>query len=251
MNKGFHLAWLVFAAAPFANGCFLVSDDIKDDLTNITNDLPSVTATLKIEAIADGSGKTHVDVCSAEGIACTNVHGPFQASLDAGALVDLKFVESYKEKDGTSVGSFQADLPGDKPGSKITVIRAKDDAKTSVVTMTEPAVITAPAADTKFSLATDTIKLTWDATSSEDPLEWTSSAECTTQSSGPETAGTKIDDTGELVIDPAKLNLKAGETCQVTIYLRRWRDGTIESDYNKNGLITSKQIRTITFEVAP
>jgi hypothetical protein len=208
--------------------------------------------TMKIEAIADGSGKTHLDACATNGgLVCTTVTGPFKASINDGEPAALTFVENYKETDGTPVGTFQGDLTGDAPESTIFVKRNTSDGPGSTVTMPEPAVITAPAEGATLSLATDEIRLMWEAKGSKDPLEWTSAVKCGEMTSGPATAGTPIEDTGDLLIQPSELNLKAGETCEVTLILRRWRDGTIEGAFTGNGLITAKQIRSVTFTLTP
>jgi hypothetical protein len=80
-------------------------------------------------------------------------------------------------------------------------------------------------------------------------MEWGATVECSTPAV--EVTPTKIDDTGEVAIDPAKLNLKAGETCKVTLHLSRWRDGAIETTYQPDGLITAKQTRSVGISVGP
>jgi hypothetical protein len=109
--------------------------------------------------------------------------------------------------------------------------------------------ITGPMEGAAVSLATDQIKLTWDSKAGADPMEWSATVECSTPAA--EVTATKIEDTGEFIIDPAKLNLKAGETCKVTLHLSRWRDGTIETAFKSNGLITAKQTRSVTINVGP
>jgi hypothetical protein len=109
--------------------------------------------------------------------------------------------------------------------------------------------ITLPMEGAAVSIATDQIKLTWDSKAGKDPMEWGATVECSTPAV--EVTPTKIDDTGEVVIDPAKLNLKAGETCKVTLHLSRWRDGAIETTYQPDGLITAKQTRSVGISVGP
>lgn len=243
MNTKLCLAIFAMIAVPFGTGCFLVPDDALDD---IKNELPQSKNTLRIDAIADGSGKTHIAVCVADPVVCRDAEGLFSAAMGNEAPMDLPFIVDYKEGDGSAVGRFQGDLMGQAEGSTITVTH-KDDPKTaSTATLPAPAKITAPADNSLISLATDEIKLTWDSSGGADPMEWSASVECSTPN---EISPTQIDDTGEIVIDPAKLNLKAGETCKVTLHLSRWRDGTIEPAYKDNGLITAKQTRSVTIDV--
>lgn len=239
------LAAFAMIAIPLGSGCFLVPEDAVD---NIKGELPQSKNTLRIDALADGSGKTHMTACVADPVVCRNADGPIAASIGDTAAVDLPFAVDYMQGDGSIVGRFQGDLAGDAAESTITVTRKGDATTKSTVTLPAPAMITAPMDGAMISLATDQIKLTW-AKGGADPMEWSATVQCSTPAA--EVTATKVDDTGEVVIDPAKLNLKAGETCKITLHLSRWRDGTIETAFSGNGLITAKQTRSVTINVAP
>lgn len=249
MNMKLRFTVFAMIAVPLGTGCILVDkdtvDDIKDD---ITNEIPQSKNTLRIDAIADGSGKTHVIACVADPVLCRNAEGPFSAAIGDTAAVNLPFVVDYQES-GTDVGRFQGDLTGDMPESTITVTHNNDPNAKSTATLPAPALITAPMEGAAISLAKDQIKLTWDSKGGTDSMEWSATVECSTPAT--EITATKIDDTGEFVVDPAKLNLKAGETCKVALHLSRWRDGTIETAYKGTGLITAKQTRTVNISVGP
>lgn len=245
MSMKLRLAAFAMIAIPLGTGCFLVPEDAVD---TFKEELPQSKNTLRIDALADGSGKTHMVACVADPVVCRNADGPIAASIGDTAAVDLPFAVDYMQGDGSIVGRFQGDLTGDAAESPIVVTRKGDAATKSTVTLPAPALITAPMEGAMISLATDQIKLTW-SMGGADPMEWSATVQCSTPAA--EVTATKIDDTGEIVIDPAKLNLKAGETCKVVLHLSRWRDGTIETAFSGNGLITAKQTRSVTINVAP
>jgi hypothetical protein len=246
MNTKLGLTIFALIAVPLGSGCFVIPQDAIDD---IKEEIPQSKNTLQINALADGSGKTRVTACVADPIVCRNADGPFTAMLDTGAAVEMPFVVDFTEPDGSKVGRFQGSVGGDTPESTLAVMRNGDAATKSTVTLPAPAVITAPMEGAMLSLATDQIKLTWDSKGGTDQMEWGASVECST---GPaEVSPTTIPDNGEVVIDPAKLNLKSGETCKVSLHLTRLRDGMIEKAFEGNGLITVKQTRSVTISVAP
>ncbi|MBK9262771.1 MAG: hypothetical protein IPM54_23580 [Polyangiaceae bacterium] len=252
MNMKLRLAVFAMIAVPFATGCFIIPQDAVDDIKDdITNELPQSKNTLRIDAIADGSGKTHVIACVADPVVCVNADGPFAAAMGSAAAVDLPFVVDYMQNEGVDVGRFRGDLTGDAAESEIKVTRKGDAATTSTATLPPAALPTAPMEGATISLATDQIKLTWDTKGGSDPMEWAATVECGMPAV--EVVGTSIEDTGEHVVDPAKLNLKAGETCKVTLHLSRFRDGTIEKAFQDGGrgLITAKQTRSVTVNVGP
>jgi len=248
MKSKLCLVALAMIATPIATGCFLIPQDAVDD---IKNELPQAKNTLRIDAVAEGSGKTHVIVCVADPVVCRDAEGPFVAALADTAPINLPFVLDYTEGDGSKVGRFQGDVTGDMPESTLTVTHKGDATLKSTAVLPPPATITAPVEGAAISLATDQIKLTWDSKGGTDSMEWSATVECSTPAT--DVNATKIDDTGEIVIDPAKLNLKAGETCKVTLHLSRWRDGTIETAFQSNGLglITAKQTRSVQITVGP
>ncbi len=246
MNTKLRFAAFAMITVPLATGCFLIPEDAVDDFKN---ELPQSKNTLRIDAIADGSGKTHVIACVADPVVCINADGPIAAAFDKAAAVDLPFVVDYTQGDGKKIGRFQGDVTGDMAESTITVLRKGDDTTKSTATLPPPAMITGPMEGAAVSVATDQIKLMWDTKGGADPMEWGATVECGTPAV--EVAPTKIDDTGEIVIDPAKLNIKAGETCKVMLHLSRWRDGVIESAFGSNGLITAKQTRSVLINVGP
>jgi hypothetical protein len=253
MNRTLCLTIFAMIAVPFGSGCLVVSEDTLDDIKDdITNEIPQSKNTLQINAIADGSGKTHVVACVADPVVCRNADGPFSVTLGSSAPVDMPFVVDYAEGDGSKVGRFQGDAIGDAPDSLLTVKRKGDATTESMVALPLPAIITAPAEGAMFSAATDQIKLTWDSTGLKDQMEWSATVECGMAPVKPvEVSPTTIPDTGEAVIDPAKLNLPAGESCLVNLHLTRLRDGTIEKAFSGNGLITVKQTRSVKINVAP
>ena len=245
MNRKLGLMIFGLIAVPLGSGCFLIPQDAVEV---IKDELPQSKNTLQINAVADGSGKTHVIACVADPIVCRNADGPFAAMIDTGAAVDMPFVVDFSEPDGAKVGRFQGDVTGDAAESTLTVMRNGEAATKSTVSLPVPPAITAPMEGATLSLATDQIKLAWDKDGS-DQMEWGASVECPTGIS--EIGATTIPDTGEVIIDPAKLNLKTGETCKVALHLTRLRDGTIEKAFEGNGLITVKQTRSVTINVAP
>lgn len=246
MNTNLRLIAFAMIAVPLATGCFLIPEDVVDD---IKNDLPQSKNTLRIDALSDGSGKTHVIACVADPVVCVNADGPIAATMGDTAAVDLPFVVDYTQADGKKIGRFQGDVTGDLAESTLTVTRNGDSATKSTATLPAAAMITGPAEGSAVSIATDQIKLTWDSKAGADPMEWSATVKCSTPAA--EILATKIDDTGEIMIDPAKLNLAAGETCKVTLHLSRWRDGVIETAFKDNGLITAKQTRSVTIDVGP
>lgn len=246
MKSNLRLSAFAMTAISLLSGCFLIPEDAVD---KVKDELPQSKNTLEIDAIADGAGKTHITVCVADPVVCRDAEGPFSATIDNGAAVDLPFVVDYKQGDGSSVGRFQGDVSGDMPEATITVTHKGDATTKSVATLPAPAAITAPIEGAMISLATGQIKLTWDSKGGTDPMEWSATVTCSTPAV--EIAGTKIDDTGETTIDPAKLNLKSGETCKVALHLSRWRDGTVETAFQGNGLISARQTRTVTINVGP
>lgn len=246
MNKTLCLTLFAMVAVPLGSGCFIIPQDAVD---GIKEELPQSKNTLQINALADGSGKTHVTACVADPIVCRDADGPFSALIDTGAPVDMPFVVDFTEADGAKVGRFQGDVAGDAPESTLTVMRNGEVATKSTVTLPAPAAITAPMEGAMVSLATDQIKLTWDSTGGKDQMEWGATVECSTPAV--EVAPTTIPDNGAVVIDPAKLNLKAGETCKITLHLTRLRDGLIEKAFEGKGLITVKQTRSVMINVAP
>jgi hypothetical protein len=248
MNMKLCLAVFAMIAVPLGTGCFVIPEDAIDDIEDIKDDLPQSKNTLRIDAIADGSGKTRVIACVADPVVCRNADGPFAAAMGDSAAVNLPFAVDYTQGDGSSVGRFQGDLTGDMAESTITVTRKGDGTMKSTAILPQPAMITGPMEGAAISLATDQIKLTWD-TKTNDSIEWSATVECGAPAAP--VAATKIEDTGEVIIDPAKLNLKSGETCKVTLHLSRWRDGTIESAFQGNGLITAKQTRSVAITVGP
>lgn len=246
MNTKLGLTVFTLFTIPLFTGCFLIPEDAVD---TFKEELPQSKNTLRIDALADGSGNTHVTVCVADPVVCRDAEGPFTAAIGNTAAVNLPFVVDYTQGDGSNVGRFQGDTTGDMPESTITVIRKNDPANQSTVTLPAPAMITSPTEGSMISLATDQIKLTWDSKGGTDSMEWSATVECNTPPT--EIAATKIDDSGEVVIDPAKLNLKSGEMCKVALHLSRWRDGTVEMAFQQSGLITAKQTRTVTINVGP
>jgi hypothetical protein len=246
MNKNLRLAAFAMVTVSFATGCFIVPQDVVDD---IKNEVPQSKNTLRIDALSDGSGKTRVIACVADPVVCINADGPIAAAIGDTAAVDLPFVVDYTQADGKNIGRFQGDVPGDMAESTITVTRKGDSSTKSTATLPSPAMITGPMEGAAVSLATDQIKLTWDSKAGTDPMEWSATVKCSTPAA--EITATKIDDTGEIMIDPAKLNVIAGETCKVTLHLSRWRDGVIETAFQQNGLITAKQTRSVTIDVGP
>ena len=246
MNTNLCLVISSLIVMPFCTGCFLVPDDALDD---IKNELPQSKNTLRIDAIADGSGKTHIIACVADPVVCRDAEGPFSAAIGNGAGVNLPFVVDYTEGDGSAVGRFQGDLTGDAGESTITVTHKNDPKTASIATLPPAATIVGPTEGTSISLATDKIQLTWDSNGGTDPMSWSATVECSSPVG--EISATNIDDNGEVIIDPPKLNLTPGETCTVTLLLSRWRDGTIESAFQNNGLITAKQTRSVKISVTP
>jgi len=246
MNRKLCLTIFALIAVPLGSGCFLIPQDA---IEGIKEDLPQSKNTLQINALADGSGKTHVTACVADPVVCRNADGPFAAMMDTGAPADMPFVVDFTEPDGAKVGRFQGDVTGDAPESTLTVMRNGETTTKSTVTLPPPAAITAPTEGAMLSLATDQIKLTWDSKGGMDQMEWSASVECSAGLA--EVAATTIPDNGEVVIDPAKLNLKSGETCKVALHLTRLRDGMIEKAFEGNGLITVKQTRSVTVSIAP
>ncbi len=246
MNMQLRLAIFTLVATSLT-ACFLVPQEAVDA---VKDQIPQVENTLRIDALADGSGRTRMIACVSDPVVCVNADGPFAASIGGAAAANLNFVVDYKEADGKEIGRFQGELSMDTPDAEIAVTRAGNADTKSVVTLPEPAMITAPTDAAAFSAATDTIQLTWDSKAGTDPMEWSATVECAMPPAF-EVIATKIDDTGEVVIDPAKLNLKAGETCNVTLHLSRWRDGTIEKAFAGKGLITAKQTRSVKITVAP
>lgn len=245
MNKTLCLTIFAMIAVPLGSGCFIIPQDAVE---GIKDELPQSKNTLQINALADGSGKTHVTACVADPIVCRNADGPFAAMIDTGMSVDMPFVVDFTEGDGAKVGRFQGDVTGDAPESMLTVMRNGDTATKSTVTLPPAATITAPMEGAMISLATDQIKLTWDSKGGMDQMEWSATVECSAPAA--EVAATTIPDNGEVAIDPAKLNLKEGETCKVTLHLTRLRDGVIEKAFDGRGLITVKQTRSVTITVA-
>ncbi len=246
MMRNLRLVAFVMIAVPLGTGCFLVPQEAIDD---IKNDLPQSKNTLRIDALADGSGKTLIIACVSDPVVCVNADGPVAGAMGDTTAVDLPFVIDYTQADGKNIGRFQGDVTGDLAESTITVTRKGDASTKSTATLPPPAMITGPVEGAAISVATDQIKLTWDSKAGADPMEWSATVKCSTPAA--EVLATKIGDTGEIMIDPAKLNLVAGETCKITLHLSRWRDGVIETAFQNNGLITAKQTRSVTIDVGP
>jgi len=246
MNIKLRLAAFAMIAIPLGTGCFLIPEDTVED---IKNELPQTKNTLRVDAFADGSGKTHITTCVADPVVCINADGPFAATIGDTAPVPLTFVVDYVQGDGKIVGRFQGDLTGDMAESTIAVTRKGDPTTKSTATLPPPALITAPTEGTAISLATDQIKLTWDSKGGTDPMEWSATVECSTPAA--EIEPTQIAETGRVATNPAKTNPKTRETQQVNFQPHRWRDGTVEMAYKDNGLITAKQTRSVMINVGP
>jgi hypothetical protein len=145
--------------------------------------------------------------------------------------------------DGSSYG---ADIDVKDSGTKIVIALTRADgsaAPASTVTMTEQLGLSAPAAGTAFSRASDNIAVSWVSDPSKDPLTVTWSGPCITAGS------IDVDHT-----DSAS-SISAGQivgdgTCNISVGITRTRTGTLDPAFS-GGSITHSFSSSATISSTP
>ena len=150
--------------------------------------------------------------------------------------------------------SYSANFSGlDAENTQYTIAltRMSDtSAPASTATLPKPFRLTAPAAGQSFSRAGADIPVTWDAVGT-DPMTY----EITGSSCVQTVIATNIPgDSGSVTIPRSRLMPTAGSStasCQITITIRRSRNGKLDSAYGYGGNIFAEQARTVTVMSTP
>lgn len=146
--------------------------------------------------------------------------------------------------------AYRAVYDGDETDSEyqIALLRSVDDGAPSSTCTLPPPFELLTEADIEVSRAAG-FTIEWDQAGSDDRMTWELHGDCIRRTSDP-----IVGDTGSHVVAPG-LVLPAGatsdESCEVTLELRRSRDGNLDSGYGEGGSIRGNQLRTITLTSVP
>jgi hypothetical protein len=185
-----------------------------------------------MRAIAGGDGSTVVQICAGpRGLLTCNDDESFHVAM-AGA------VEAAAPASGLAFGTLSATLSADR--GTVTVTRDRDGATASGV-VPEPFSLSGPSG--QVSSAT----LRWTPSGQGDRMHWDALVSCPSQSSGLDGADTADD--GEVTIRAGDLPGAAG--CEVTVRLRRERDGSLGAGWQDGSVMMAAQQREVAFTLTP
>lgn len=122
-------------------------------------------------------------------------------------------------------------------------------APSSIVSLPAPMTIRAPENEVQLSRAGDALELRWGPTSS-DPIRYELEGNCIAR-----LADTLPGDSGIVVIEKGKIQpiseMRANESCDVTVKLVRTRAGVVDPAYGEGGNFAAEQVRRVTIRSAP
>ncbi len=157
-----------------------------------------------------------------------------------------------KKFDLLGLVSYNGTLSGDDEGKSVTVALARgaDDTGAPSSTLTLPAkfALTAPAAAATFIRGKDAIEVKWDKSGKSDPMSVELTGSCI------QTVSQTPSDSGSVII--AAADIKASKdnetkTCDVTVLVKRTRNGTLDPAYGKGGSVRGIQARSVSVQSAP
>lgn len=203
-----------------------------------------------ISATGTGDGKTAVSTTLQLGpLSTTFVELSGTDTLTASSAsqsVDLKKVSFL------GLVSYNGTLTGDDEGKEVTVALTRSGGDTSapksVGTLPAKFSLTAPAAGAKFVRGTTPLEVKWDTSGKSDAINVELSGSCI------QTVSKNPSDTGSVTIPAAEiLASKENETktCDVTVTVRRTRDGTVDTAYGKGGTFRGVQQRSVVVSSTP
>jgi hypothetical protein len=142
---------------------------------------------------------------------------------------------------GLSFGMQKATMSGES--GTVTVTRDRDGASASGV-LPEGFSLSGPSGQVS---STTPLVLTWTPSRLGDRMHWDALVTCPSSSTGLDGADT--DDDGEVTIQASALGNAAG--CEVTLRLRRERDGTLGRGWQDGTTMLAAQQREVSFTLAP
>ncbi len=238
-----------FAVLAASLACLCAGCDL--DPTDILNDVNAPQ--VDIDATADDSGNTHVQVCVTTTLSpsCGRQQGggdTASANFTGGAGASLEFKLEFQGMSGFEAGSYLGDVKGNGPDE----LNVSFNSFASKVTLPKPMVFKTPMESGMHSLASGDIQLTWDKLGEADvKMEWSHQGKCAVASNDWNEAGGTLDDTGSFSVPKSAFPSIPAEGCEVSIVVNRSRTGTMHEKLSEDGSITGTQSRKVTLTVTP
>jgi hypothetical protein len=149
-----------------------------------------------------------------------------------------------------NIVSHHASFPVDAEGEQFEIDfrRTVDNgAPSSTAVLPAKFTLTGPTTATSRAAA---IALTWSPANSGDRMSWQANGDCIDVATGPITG-----DPGSFSVPANSLKKRMGDTvvdsCNVTVSVRRSREGDVDPAYGKGGYIAGTQVRTVTVMSTP
>ena len=188
-----------------------------------------------IRAIAGGAGSTEVQICAGpRGLLTCNDDEAFHVALGA-------TVAAAAPASGLSFGMLAASLAGEQ--GTVTVTRDRDGVTASGV-LPEGFSLSGPSGQVASSTP---LLLTWSPSSRGDRMHWDGLVSCPNINAGLD--GADVADDGELTLRASDLPNAVG--CNVTLRLRRERDGSVGAGWAEGTSMVAAQQREVSFTLMP
>lgn len=218
--------------------------------TASSTDLKTSGLHASITGTAEGLGPTSISTTLQLGqLSTTFVALGGSDELVATSGTDTK---TLSKTDILGLISYNGTVAGDDEGKSITVAlnRGAEDvsAPSSVMTLPAKFQITAPVANAIFARGKDPIEVKWDVSGKPEPLTLELSGNCI------EDITKTVTDNGAFVIAAVDIKGKKDrmtETCDLTLKMKRTREGTLDKAYGKGGSVRGVQLRSVALKSTP
>lgn len=197
-----------------------------------------------ITATGNGTGKTAVSTVIQLGpLSTTFVELKGSDTLTATSGSETVTLKKF---DLLGLISYNGTLDGDAEGKDFTVAltRGKEDtsAPKSAGTLPAPFTLSSPAKGATFVRGTDAISVKWDNSGKADAMSVELSGTCI------QSVSKTPSDSGEVTIGANEIKASKDnetKTCDVTVTVKRTRDGTLDAAYGKGGSVRGIQTRSV------